>query len=213
MESRQPFLHWHSERVQRPHQSRFLKGRAWRQVSYGDVTMPASPRGGGSGRNAAEWAQPTSGQTPARGMSLGLAESEPHASVMKEGIFSCVFLKVPFEMLIQSGPDLQKLHAYQFTSSTSMNSLFHYLSDLIRLLNLAGSFNLNENSSKDWCQLSFPPHCNYHIWVGSGCTASSARAAVGLLCLRGWQQQRQESGVQTQEQHELLQGRQTCTVL
>lgn len=99
----------------------------------------------------------------------------------RKGSFLVFFLKVPFEMLIQPGSDLPKLHAYKFTSSTSMNSLFHYLSDLIRLLNLAGSFNLNENSSKDWCQLSFPPHCNYHVWVGSGCTACILAQLLALL--------------------------------
>lgn len=65
-----------------------------------------------------------------------------------------------------------------FLDFNEVNSLFHYLSDLIRLFNLAEAFNLNKNSSKDWCQLSFPPHCNYHVWMGSGYTSSSARAAL-----------------------------------
>lgn len=82
-----------------------------------------------------------------------------------------------------------------------MDSLFHYSLDLIRWLKLAGSFNLNTNYSKDWCQLSFSPRSNDHIWVGSGYTSSSA---TGLLCFWSCQQKTHGSDMQAREQCESI---------
>lgn len=118
---------------------------------------------------------------PQQGAVFGL---EPHTLCTKEGIFSYVVLAGLPWSADPAKPDLPELRDYQFTSLAPMNSLFHCLLDLIRCFKLVGSFNLNTNYSKDWCQLCFLPHSSDHIWVGSGYTSSSA---THLLCFWGCQ--------------------------
>lgn len=117
-----------------------------------------------------------------------------------------LFLRVYPEVLTQPCLTSLKLHDYQFTSLAPVDSLFHYSLDLIKWLKLAGSFNLNTNYSKDWCQLSFSPHSNDHIWVGSGYTSSSA---TRLLCFWSCQQKTHGSDMQAREQCESITDRES----